>query len=97
MAVPSSPFAFALCQPGSEKFLKAEMKRLRPDLHPAMQRPGLVSFKATAEPFDVSRPPRAVFARSWSASAGPASSAREIADLARALGAAAAWVSPRDQ
>lgn len=38
-------FRFAVCLPGLENWLKADMARMRPDWHPAFVRPGLVTFK----------------------------------------------------
>jgi 23S rRNA (cytidine2498-2'-O)-methyltransferase len=46
----SSEFVFALCQRGAEHALKREAARVTPELAPAYQRPGLVTFRA---PFSV--------------------------------------------
>jgi 23S rRNA (cytidine2498-2'-O)-methyltransferase len=96
MDAPASPFAFALCQPGMERWLKLEMGRLRPDLRPAFGRPGLVSFKATTSPFAATDAPAAIFARTWSCSAGPVKSAIEAVAAAQACAAATAMIGPRD-
>lgn len=74
-------FFFCACQPGAERLLKAEMRRVRPDLHPAFARPGLVTFKGD-EP-----PPELVFARVTGTSVGPVSSAADVAAAARERGA----------
>ncbi|HMV68711.1 MAG TPA: hypothetical protein PKA64_17800, partial [Myxococcota bacterium] len=66
----TSPFAYAICQPGSERWLKAEIARLLPHLHPGLQRPGLVTFKPTSEPVSPDAPPASAFARAWGCSAG---------------------------
>jgi 23S rRNA (cytidine2498-2'-O)-methyltransferase len=60
---------FATCQLGVERFLKAEVARVHPELRPAYGRPGLVTWVGDAE-----QPPDlelgAVFARVWGASLG---------------------------
>lgn len=42
----TSEFVFALCQRGAEVALKREAARLSPELAPAYQRPGLVTFRS---------------------------------------------------
>jgi 23S rRNA (cytidine2498-2'-O)-methyltransferase len=44
--VPTSEFLFALCQRGAEVALKREAARRSPELAPAYQRPGLVTFRS---------------------------------------------------
>lgn len=92
----TSPFAYALCQPGTERALKAEVARLRPDLHPGFQRPGLVTFKATARPFAPDDAPATVFGRVWGCSYGPAEDAAAARAVASRVGARAIWVAARD-
>ena len=92
----SSEFALALCQPGMEAALKAEVTRMRPDLHAGFQRPGLVTFKTTKRPFRASDAPPVVFARMWAASAGPCRTVDAVIATGRELEAVAAWVAPRD-
>lgn len=94
--VPTSAFAFAVCQPGMERWLKQEVSKLRPDLRPAFQRPGLVTFKATEGPFRPTDVPATIFARAWGCSGGPARSVDEVLIVAQGTGARVAWVSPRD-
>jgi 23S rRNA (cytidine2498-2'-O)-methyltransferase len=43
---PTSEFLFALCQRGAEVALKREASRCWPELAPAYQRPGLVTFRS---------------------------------------------------
>jgi 23S rRNA (cytidine2498-2'-O)-methyltransferase len=43
---PTSEFLFALCQRGAEVALKREAARCAPELAPAYQRPGLVTFRS---------------------------------------------------
>jgi hypothetical protein len=93
---PSSPFALAVCQPGAEAWLKREVARQRPDLHPGFQRPGLVTFKATARPFGADEAPPAIFARAWACSAGPQRSIDDLVALAERVGAARVFVGARD-
>ncbi len=88
--------AFALCQPGTERWLKEEVARTRADLRPGFQRPGLVTFRAE-EGFGPDELPESVFGRVWAASAGSIGVAAEIVDLARRIGAGVLWVAPRDQ
>lgn len=94
--MPDSPFAIALCQAGAERWLKAEIARIRPDLRSAFQRPGLVSFKATGAPFTAEDAPRAVFARAWLCSAGPVEGVAGALEVAARVGARWLFVSPRD-
>jgi 23S rRNA (cytidine2498-2'-O)-methyltransferase len=46
--LPTSEFVYALCQRGAEVALKREAARVAPQLAPAYQRPGLVTFRAPA-------------------------------------------------
>lgn len=96
MVTPDSSFALAVCHVGAERWLKAEVARKRPDLHPGFQRPGLVSFKATAEPFRADEVVPSVFARIWACSAGPCADLDAIVAVATRVGAKDAWVGPRD-
>lgn len=92
----TSQYALAVCQPGMERALKTEMERLRPDLHPGFQRPGLVTFTATAKPFGVEDAPQAIFARMWAASAGPCTTLDAVLATARDVGATHCFCGPRD-
>lgn len=94
---PSSPHAFALCQPGYEKWLKSEVQSSRPDLHPGFQRPGLVTFRATGAPFSPDSRLQTVFGRAWGCSAGPVADPQALLDLAERVGAVHLFVGPRDQ
>lgn len=91
-----SEFALAVCQVGMERALKAEVARLRPDLHPGFQRPGLVTFKATTGTFGPDEAPPAVFARMWAASAGPCRTADAVRGTAEEVGATRLFLAPRD-
>jgi len=93
---PSSPFALAVCQPGSERWLKREVARLRPDLHGAFQRPGLVTFKALGGAFGATEAPLAVFARAWACSSGPCPDVEAVLAAAARVGASHLWLGPRD-
>ncbi len=88
-----SRFAYALCQPGTERWLKAEVARLRPDLRPAFARPGLVTFKCTGAPFRADESPPTIFGRAWGCSAGPGA---EVPALARSLDTRFVWIAARD-
>ncbi len=92
----SSPFALAACQPGMERALKAELAKLRPDLHPGFQRPGLVTFSATAKPFGPGDAPPAIFARMWAASAGPCATLDAVVLTAQDVGATHLFCGTRD-
>ena len=92
-----APFALCLCQPGSERWLKAEMEQLRPDLRPSFQRPGLITFKCTKAPFRAEEAPAAIFARMWAASLGPARDVEAVLRLAEEVGARRLFVCARDQ
>src|SRR5262249_33363281 len=75
-------FFFCATNVGSERPLKAEIARLRPDARPAFARPGLVTFKAgaaLAPDFALG----ATFARAWGLSLGEA----DVERAARAVGA----------
>jgi 23S rRNA (cytidine2498-2'-O)-methyltransferase len=91
-----SPFAFAVCQPGSERWLKQEVAGLRPDLRGAFQRPGLVTFKAADGRFGPEEAPPAVFARAWACSAGPCDSRDAVLAVAARTGATHLWLGARD-
>ena len=88
--------ALALCQPGTERWLKEEVARTRPDLRPGFQRPGLVTFRAERG-FGPDEVPESVFGRVWAASAGSPGDAGAIAATAGRVGARVLWVAPRDQ
>ncbi|MCF7760669.1 MAG: hypothetical protein K9M98_09205, partial [Cephaloticoccus sp.] len=92
---PLSQFAFALCQPGAEARLKAELKQLRPTYHPAFQRPGLVTFKAPSVEIRPDVDLRAMFARAWGCSAGPAKSPEDVRQFIDRLDPAVVFVGPR--
>ncbi len=96
MVTPDSSFALAVCHVGAERWLKAEVARKRPDLHPGFQRPGLVSFKATEAPFRADEVVSSVFARMWACSAGPCVDVDAVLEVATRVGARDAWVGPRD-
>lgn len=93
----TSPFALALCQAGAEPWLKQEVARVRPDLHASYQRPGVVTFKATGEPFRPDEAPASVFARVWACAAGPVKSIEDAVAVAERVGATHLWIAPRDQ
>lgn len=88
--------AFALCQPGTERWLKEEVARTRPDLRPGFQRPGLVTFRAEGG-FGPDELPESIFGRVWAASAGSIGDPGAIAETAHRVGARVLWVAPRDQ
>lgn len=72
-----SVHAFACCQVGSERLLKAEVARTQPGLRPAFARPGLVTWVSpcpTTAAIDLG----AVFARVWGAGLGRASTTEEV-------------------
>lgn len=94
--LPATEFAFALCQPGMERALKEEVLKLRPDLRPAFQRPGLVTFKSTSRWFRPSDAPNAIFARAWGCSGGPARTVDEVMAIASSVDVRVAWVGARD-
>jgi hypothetical protein len=94
--IATSPYALATCQPGMERALKAEVARLRPDLHSGFQRPGLVTFKATRNPFRPDEAPATVFSRLWAASAGPCLTADAVLATAADIGTVRLFLSPRD-
>jgi 23S rRNA (cytidine2498-2'-O)-methyltransferase len=97
VTVPGSPFALAVCQPGTERLLKAEVARLRPDLHAGFQRPGLVTFKATGAPFGADETLPTVFGRAWACSAGGVREPDAIVAEAARVGATRLLLGPRDQ
>ncbi len=94
--IATSPFALATCQPGMERALKAEVARLRPDLHSGFQRPGLVTFKATHSPFRADEAPATVFSRLWAASAGPCLTPDAVFATAADIGSVRLFLGPRD-
>jgi 23S rRNA (cytidine2498-2'-O)-methyltransferase len=97
MTAPTSKHALALCQGGAEKWLKAEVARLRPDLHAGFQRPGLVTFKVAEGEFSPEEAPPAIFARAWACSAGPQEGGvLAIKALADQLGVQHLFVCPRE-
>lgn len=71
-----SDFFFALCLPGSEAWLKEEMRLIRPDLKFAFSRPGLVTFKGT---LSLDTLPRPTFAQVSGLSYGKIDSEKAIA------------------
>ena len=75
-----SVHAFACCQIGSEKLLKAEVARTQPKLRPAFARPGLVTWVSDA-PTTADLDLDAVFARVWGASLGRATTPEEVTVL----------------
>jgi len=96
MPAPPSDWALAVCQPGAERWLKAELQRTRPDLHPGFQRPGIVTFRATRAPFGADERPAAVYARAWAASAGPTPDVAAVLAVAHRVGARHLFLGPRD-
>ncbi len=90
-----SQYAFALCQPGAEPRLKAELRRLRPAWQPAFQRPGLVTFKAPTVEVRPDDDPHAMFARAWGCSGGLAKTIEEALVLLHRVSPAAVFVGPR--
>lgn len=96
MSAPPSDWALAVCQPGAERWLKAELQRSRPDLHPGFQRPGVVTFRATRAPFGADERPTTVFARAWAASAGPTPDVPAVLAVAQRVGARHLFLGPRD-
>lgn len=97
MPTPTSKYAFALCQPGVERWLKAEVARLRPDLHSGFQRPGLVSFKAMNQEFRPDETVDAIFARTWACAAGSEREVEGVLAVAARVGATHLWLGARDQ
>jgi len=95
--MPSSSHAFAVCQPGSERWLKSEIAHRRPDLHPGFQRPGVVTFRATEEAFRPDEHPETIFGRAWGCSAGPCEDDDAIFAVAERVGARHLLVGPLDQ
>ena len=91
-----SPFALALCQPGTERWLKAEVARLRPDLRAGFQSPGRVTFKVAGGAFTPEEHPAACFARAWACSAGSVADAEGILSVADGVGATHLWLGPAD-
>lgn len=83
-AVPSSVFAFVLCQPGAEAALKRELLALGRGWAAAYQRPGLVTFRSPA-PLAPDFALPSVFARQHGVSLGTRRELDEIVELASAL------------
>lgn len=79
-------FFFCACQPGAERMLKSEVARVRPELHPAFGRPGLVTWKSPT-PVALDEAPALVFARVSGRSLGRATQAAEVIALARTVAA----------
>jgi hypothetical protein len=92
----TSPFAWAVGQPGTERWLKTELQGLRPDLRPGFQRPGRVTFKATGRPFAPDEAPEAIFARAWACSAGNVPDAAGVLAVADRVGATHLWLDAAD-
>jgi 23S rRNA (cytidine2498-2'-O)-methyltransferase len=81
-----SGFFFCAVNIGSERALKGELVRLRPEARPAFGRPGLVTFKTPVPPAaDFAL--EAVFARAHGLSIGPAADVEAVWAAARAVGA----------
>lgn len=76
--VPGFPFAFAVCQIGAERAVKAELSRLRPGYRPAFMRPGLLTWRCDPG-FQPHEALAAVFVRAYGASLGVVRSAEELA------------------
>lgn len=93
---PGSPFAFAICQPGAERWLKQHVASLRPDLHAGFQRPGLLTFRATGNLFGPDETLPTPFARAWGCSGGPMRETAPLLDLAASLGARHLFLGHRD-
>jgi 23S rRNA (cytidine2498-2'-O)-methyltransferase len=72
----SSPHLFAVCNAGSEKFLKADIAFTHPDLRPAFMRPQLVTWKS---PIPLNQPPQSIFARVSGLSLGMFQEVEQIA------------------
>jgi 23S rRNA (cytidine2498-2'-O)-methyltransferase len=86
-------FAFAVCSPGSEHFLREEWARLYPELRFAYSRPGFVTFKAPsqAEALRLALDePESVFARVSGITLG------KFIALEEALDAAQKLLAPKD-
>jgi 23S rRNA (cytidine2498-2'-O)-methyltransferase len=72
----SSPHLFAVCNAGSEKFLKADVGFTHPDLRPAFMRPQLVTWKS---PTALNQPSHSIFARVSGLSLGMFRQPEEVA------------------
>ncbi|MEZ4454741.1 MAG: hypothetical protein R3B09_35150 [Nannocystaceae bacterium] len=79
---PGSAFLYVLCQAGAEAALKGLVADARPELRPAFQRPGLVTFKAPAPTLGADARVDVVLARASGAAIGPL---RSIAELGPAV------------
>ncbi len=76
-----SSFLFAVCQVGSEAWLKRELAARHPELKPAFGRPGFVTFKAgKLWPADAEL--GSVFARAWGLSFGHEAPRERVESLA---------------
>jgi 23S rRNA (cytidine2498-2'-O)-methyltransferase len=78
-----SPFAFATCARGFERWLKLGVATTRPAWRSSYARPGIVTFRVP-EPPTAALPCPSPFARTWGASLGPASSPAHAVQLLRA-------------
>ncbi|MFO0744169.1 MAG: hypothetical protein U1F43_00655 [Myxococcota bacterium] len=103
-AQPSSEtgFAFATCQRGAEHALEAEVRRLWPTLRAAYRRPGIATFKVSAEAREAGLgelPLAPVFGRAWGWSLGLARSAADVRAAAARVpgGVGAVHVFERDR
>src|SRR5687768_9447434 len=92
----SRPFALTVCQPGMERWLKAEMEVLRPDLRPAYARPGALTFKCTEAPFAADVRVKSFFGRIGSSSLGLADDAPAVWRLSAEVGARHLFLGHRD-
>ncbi len=97
MKFPTSAFALAICQPGMERALKAEVGRARPDLRSAWSRPGIVTFRASGGVFRPDESVDAVFARRWACSGGSVASFELLLAHLDTLRPARVHLGPRDQ
>jgi 23S rRNA (cytidine2498-2'-O)-methyltransferase len=98
MPAPTPRFLYAICQAGSEPFLKEELAREAPELRFAFSRPGFVTFKHGDPEFPGFAPDfplKSVFARAYGTSLGkvrlsgpelPAQGARDWSAEEAALG-----------
>lgn len=84
----AAPFSFLAltCAVGAERMLKEEQAAQRPELRPAFQRPGLVTFKSPTPLSPLHLRAQSCLARHAGVSLGSAASASAAAQLARGLG-----------
>jgi len=78
-------FALAICWPGAESAIKADVARRRRDLRLAFSRPGLLTFKSEVVISPDDEPP-SPFARVWGRSVGAAADGSEACALVAGLG-----------